>query len=115
MPMIICFTDLKSELAVSSVHKHASFEDTNSIQGKDPTKLGEGNTVETVDGMTNTTPQRLNDIERQKMNTLLSAGVTPSGKGPTGMPVGTPLTPSARISALNIVSDLLRKVGVSIK
>ena len=27
---------------------------------------------------------------------------------------GTPLTPSARISALNIVGDLLRKVGVSI-
>lgn len=26
---------------------------------------------------------------------------------------GTPLTPSARISALNIVGDLLRKVGVS--
>jgi len=25
----------------------------------------------------------------------------------------TPLTPSARISALNIVGDLLRKVGVS--
>jgi len=28
---------------------------------------------------------------------------------------GTPLTPSARISALNIVGDLLRKVGVSIR
>lgn len=28
---------------------------------------------------------------------------------------GTPLTPSARISALNIVGDLLRKVGVSIQ
>ena len=28
---------------------------------------------------------------------------------------GTPLTPSARISALNIVGDLLRKVGVSTK
>lgn len=26
---------------------------------------------------------------------------------------GTPLAPSARISALNIVGDLLRKVGVS--
>ncbi|KAM3916676.1 nuclear distribution protein nudE homolog 1 isoform 1-T2 [Leptodactylus fuscus] len=28
-----------------------------------------------------------------------------------GTPMGTPLTPSARISALNIVGDLLRKVG----
>jgi len=27
---------------------------------------------------------------------------------------GTPLTPAARISALNIVGDLLRKVGVSL-
>lgn len=27
---------------------------------------------------------------------------------------GTPLAPSARISALNIVGDLLRKVGVSL-
>ena len=30
-----------------------------------------------------------------------------------GFGSNTPLTPSARISALNIVSDLLRKVGVS--
>ncbi|KAM9305963.1 nuclear distribution protein nudE homolog 1 [Gastrophryne carolinensis] len=31
--------------------------------------------------------------------------------GYSGTPLGTPLTPSARISALNIVGDLLRKVG----
>lgn len=30
-------------------------------------------------------------------------------------PGGSPLTPSARISALNIVGDLLRKVGVNIR
>ena len=35
------------------------------------------------------------------------SGMPPSSNGTT------PLTPSARISALNIVGDLLRKVGVS--
>ena len=35
---------------------------------------------------------------------------TASGGGGNG---NAPLTPSARISALNIVGDLLRKVGVS--
>ncbi|XP_069839797.1 nuclear distribution protein nudE homolog 1 [Dendropsophus ebraccatus] len=34
-----------------------------------------------------------------------------SDDGYSGTPMGTPLTPSARISALNIVGDLLRKVG----
>lgn len=38
------------------------------------------------------------------------ANVTPN-KGVPTMNGGTPLTPSARISALNIVGDLLRKVG----
>nr|XP_057922075.1 nuclear distribution protein nudE-like 1-B [Doryrhamphus excisus] len=54
----------------------------------------------------------------------LSAAVAPLSKGldgallakATGLPTvygtNSPLTPSARISALNIVSDLLRKVGV---
>lgn len=41
--------------------------------------------------------------------TTASIGTSPlhSGYG------NSPLTPSARISALNIVGDLLRKVGVS--
>ena len=37
---------------------------------------------------------------------------TSGGNGGVG---NTPLTPSARISALNIVGDLLRKVGVSLQ
>lgn len=37
--------------------------------------------------------------------------VTPSRK--TAVPQPQPITPSARISALNMVGDLLRKVGVS--
>ncbi|KAL4240700.1 Nuclear distribution protein nudE-like 1 [Mactra antiquata] len=37
--------------------------------------------------------------------------ITPNKKGIPTMNGGTPFTPSARISALNIVGDLLRKVG----
>uniref|UniRef100_A0A6I8PRX9 Nuclear distribution protein nudE-like 1 n=1 Tax=Xenopus tropicalis TaxID=8364 RepID=A0A6I8PRX9_XENTR len=45
---------------------------------------------------------------------LVACGVTPCFLSVAGIPNGfgtTPLTPSARISALNIVGDLLRKVG----
>uniref|UniRef100_A0A3Q3JP82 NUDE domain-containing protein n=1 Tax=Monopterus albus TaxID=43700 RepID=A0A3Q3JP82_MONAL len=49
--------------------------------------------------------------------TPLSKGLDNAFANPTVLPNGygsnSPLTPSARISALNIVSDLLRKVGVS--
>jgi len=44
---------------------------------------------------------------------LLALPVPPSGI-PNNSTGGTPLTPSARISALNIVGDLLRKVGVCV-
>ncbi|XP_061666496.1 nuclear distribution protein nudE-like 1-B isoform X2 [Syngnathoides biaculeatus] len=49
-----------------------------------------------------------------KMDSLpIAAPPTPLGKGlSTSYAGNSPLTPSARISALNIVSDLLRKVGV---
>ncbi|WAQ96451.1 NDEL1-like protein [Mya arenaria] len=46
-----------------------------------------------------------NHVDQQTCN------VTPSNKGMPAINGGTPLTPSARISALNIVGDLLRKVG----
>ncbi|XP_077360058.1 nuclear distribution protein nudE-like 1-A isoform X2 [Festucalex cinctus] len=49
-----------------------------------------------------------------KMDSLtISTPATPLSKGlSTSYASNSPLTPSARISALNIVSDLLRKVGV---
>uniref|UniRef100_A0A023GCB7 Putative nuclear distribution protein nude-like 1 n=1 Tax=Amblyomma triste TaxID=251400 RepID=A0A023GCB7_AMBTT len=41
-----------------------------------------------------------------------AAALPGSSQQPSGLPSGqTPLTPSARVSALNIVGDLLRKVG----
>ena len=56
------------------------------------------------------TPSHINKKElHMKTSELNSVGTSPL-KVQNG---GTPLTPSARISALNIVGDLLRKVGVS--
>ena len=49
------------------------------------------------------------ELSGKTENVHNSVGTSPL-KVPSG---GTPLTPSARISALNIVGDLLRKVGVS--
>ncbi|EEC19288.1 hypothetical protein IscW_ISCW013782 [Ixodes scapularis] len=49
-------------------------------------------------------------VQRLKDETRVSS----NGAAGTGVPgCQTPLTPSARVSALNIVGDLLRKVGVS--
>lgn len=42
------------------------------------------------------------------INIIMFSGIPSSVTG-----TGSPLTPSARIHALNIVGDLLRKVGVS--
>ncbi|XP_014673183.1 PREDICTED: nuclear distribution protein nudE homolog 1-like isoform X2 [Priapulus caudatus] len=86
--------DLKQELAV---HGAEEGEETNNEQIK----------------------KEKNDIEKE--NKMISSPVSPLPKTP-GTPLikgysqsgdlqNTPLTPSARISALNIVSDLLRKVG----
>lgn len=51
---------------------------------------------------------KLKSIEIISIFLLLFSAVLSNGYGSN-----SPLTPSARISALNIVSDLLRKVGVS--
>ena len=60
-----------------------------------------------MDNTTNTTPIAIREArDRLKANAMHSA------PGSTFMS-NPPLTASARISALNIVGDLLRKVGVS--
>lgn len=51
-------------------------------------------------------------MEENSINDKPSSLSTPPNKGiPLKSSTSTPLTPSARISALNIVGDLLRKVG----
>ena len=54
------------------------------------------------------TPRNKNSYENEKNKYISNIGT------PTNRNNSNPITPSARISALNIVSDLLRKVGVGI-
>ncbi|XP_067673416.1 nuclear distribution protein nudE homolog 1-like isoform X1 [Haliotis asinina] len=71
--------------------------------------------AEHADGSNGMTPQRMGDsgYSGSHMSTTVPLSPsTPVGRGvPSTSSSGTPLTPSARISALNIVGDLLRKVG----
>ena len=79
----------------------------------------DGNTTSTVNGgdaIVNTPKKNLRPtlMEQEKnkantSNTTSSITTPPNARIPTQQ---NPMTPSARISALNIVSDLLRKVGV---
>lgn len=54
------------------------------------------------------TPRNKDSYENEKNKYISNIG-TPINRNNSN-----PMTPSARISALNIVSDLLRKVGVGI-
>lgn len=94
--------DLHQELAVRT-QKNLELEKTavkNVIDGKkDPPDR-----VKTPASVSN----HLKKDFSGKTENVPSSGGTPSLKVQNG---GTPLTPSARISALNIVGDLLRKVG----
>ena len=72
-------------------------------------KPDEMETTDKVDNSTNTSLQ----IKDSNMDTLKTNHVN-IGTSPTSNYLSNPaMTPSARISALNIVGDLLRKVGVS--
>lgn len=86
-------TDLRQELHVKELEKKKP-EEFNNKENKEPEKLS--------------TPVK-KDSETPSNQITHSIGTSPLHTA-----YGTsPLTPSARISALNIVGDLLRKVGVS--
>eukprot|EP00794_Sanderia_malayensis_P008990 gene8990-9950_t len=98
--------DLKAELAVTlkvkPESKSAMEESCNEFKENFPMDTDKG--IDVVDSTTNTTPLSIREArERLKAN----QSVTP-GSAFAGNPA---LMPSARISALNIVGDLLRKVG----
>lgn len=101
--------DLKAELAVSSKVNPA----TKSAVEEANEEFKENNALErntdAVDNATNTTPLQIREV-RDRLNGRLH---NQSGSTPNNTFTPNPaLTPSARISALNIVGDLLRKVGV---
>ncbi|KAH7943582.1 hypothetical protein HPB52_009248 [Rhipicephalus sanguineus] len=106
--------DLKQELMIqqSSVHKEQSSfgPDSPLVQRRDST----GGTTPLIParahhsrilGMSDS-----NRLATEKAASNGTAQQLPLGMGSSGQ---TPLTPSARVSALNIVGDLLRKVGQS--
>ena len=99
------FTDLRQELAVKEKERRKpsdgleyNKDKVSNKENKEPLKI-EGTPVKAE------TTSQTSDLHA----TTASIGTSPlhAGYG------SSPLTPSARISALNIVGDLLRKVGVS--
>ena len=101
------WADLRQELAVKEKEKKKPGEGLDFTKGKESNKENkeplktEGTPVKTETTIPTSDPHT-------NLSTA-SIGTSPlhSGYG------SSPLTPSARISALNIVGDLLRKVGVS--
>ena len=102
---MMVFLDLKADLAVTT-ERHHSFDSRIKIL----TKTTDGKPPEP------STPQKKDVLEMGKNRTNITMSsnsvVTPLSRTNSS---SNPMTPSARISALNIVSDLLRKVGVSRK
>ena len=102
--------DLKAELAVSTKVNPATktaIEEAND-EFKENNHLLERN-ADSVDNATNTTPLQVREV-RDRINGRLN---NPASSPTNSFTPNPALTPSARISALNIVGDLLRKVGVS--
>jgi len=100
--------DLKAELAVSSKVNPATktaIEEAND-EFKENNHFLERN-ADSVDNATNTTPLQVKEV-RDRINGRLHHPASAPTNSFTPNPA---LTPSARISALNIVGDLLRKVG----
>uniref|UniRef100_A0A1E1XQJ7 Putative lis1-interacting protein nude n=1 Tax=Amblyomma sculptum TaxID=1581419 RepID=A0A1E1XQJ7_AMBSC len=101
--------DLKQELMIQqSVPKEQQLESST------PPRRGEGGATMTLHHRA--TPQHgLADSNRLATEgggtTKVCSGAASQQQQQLGGPPPTPLTPSARVSALNIVGDLLRKVG----
>ena len=102
--------DLKAELAVSSKVNPATktaIAEANE-EFKENSYTSERNS-DSVDNATNTTPLQIREVRERINGRVYNQGSSPT----SGFTPNPALTPSARISALNIVGDLLRKVGVS--
>ena len=105
---MIFLSDLRQELAVKEKEKKKPGEGLeftkdkeNNKENKEPSKP-EGTPVKT-------------DTVIPTSDPLVNLSTASIGTSPLHSGYGnSPLTPSARISALNIVGDLLRKVGVSL-
>ena len=94
----ICPLDLKQELAVRQLEQKKHPEEDSNKENKQP-------------DIVSTPTKAEHSVPFSESVTNISTSSI--GTSPLHSTYGTsPLTPSARISALNIVGDLLRKVGV---
>lgn len=101
--------DLRQELAVKEKERRRPSESMD--LGKDKGRNKENKEPLKIEG-TPTKPETTG----QTTDHITNLSTTSIGTSPLHTGYGSsPLTPSARISALNIVGDLLRKVGVSFK
>ncbi|XP_066910525.1 nuclear distribution protein nudE-like 1 [Clytia hemisphaerica] len=119
--------DLKADLALSSRTRHPSLSE----QSSKSSSFNESPTKPPLDATTTTTPKS-SETTREIVNNTSNHQITNTPKKnhetmeaeknktnalhnsttpPSRIQQSNPMTPSARISALNIVSDLLRKVG----
>ena len=108
----IFYLDLRADLAINSQRQQhlseskAKVERTASAnESIDQHKL---DTQDVKNKQMPQTPRNKDSYENEKNKYISNIG-TPINRNNSN-----PMTPSARISALNIVSDLLRKVGVGI-
>lgn len=100
--------DLRQELAVKEKEKRKPGEGVDLHKDKGSNK--ENKEPSKIEG----TPIKP-DATAQTSDNLANLTTASIGTSPLHAGYGSsPLTPSARISALNIVGDLLRKVGVSV-
>ena len=100
--VIVFSSDLRQELAVKEREKFKFTPGllTDDKENKEPDR-------------TLATPTK-SEVPPQTPESVNNLSTTSIGTSPLHTAYGSsPLTPSARISALNIVGDLLRKVGVS--
>ena len=104
--MFYFYLDLRQELAVKEKERKKPGEGTDLSKDKNSNK--ENKEPLKIDG----SPAKP-DATAQTSDSLTNLSTASIGTSPLHTGYGTsPLTPSARISALNIVGDLLRKVGV---
>jgi hypothetical protein len=113
--------DLRQELSVKKRDVESDSDSVHSPRGMEAKLAGSQDGVgagEKVDSLvqtdhidSNRLVEELIQHQTPQSHKLSSSLGTPVTSHPSSVGGGTPLTPSARISALNIVGDLLRKVG----
>ena len=102
--------NLKGELAVSSQGRKSSLNESKLRLEERQTNVVENNPIDNKKQKPQS-PKITEKTSESDKHKKPDSNSTFNRKIPSVQNVGNPMSPSARISALNIVSDLLRKVG----